>query len=632
MEDIFKVALMLTAYDQMTRTVQEACAKSKQQIRELNAAAKADFAKGIGLIALGNEGFQRIRKTIGDFAELEDGALSLTSAMADVNGAIDTAKFEKMNQITARLGGYLPGTTNDFYNLFTAMIRNGTTAETILEGTGEAAAYLGVAIKRPYELAGELAVRLGNAAGVAAKDMTKFMDTVARANQVGIDTTDLSYAFARSSGALKNLNIQGLQAANELSAILAMGIRNGMSGETAGTAFASILNSISDPSKMAKLSSALAKYGLNMTFMNADGSFAGFENMFAQFDKIRGLTAGQKSSILESFIGASGGDANLMKIFLSEGSEGLARLNEQMRNQADLATKVSIAMSGLNAKEEAMYGALTNLSAEIGKALAPALKSMYDIIGNIAGVMQEFLKNNPSFAKFIGYMMVAVSAGLMLSGVIFVVKALAAAMALLNIQLALNPIGWIVLAIGAAIVAISALIANWDKVVRAFKTASDRIRYIWGEFLTWFRGMKDAFFNAGGNIMKTIASGMIAGAVWPIKAIAELTKKVRDYLPFSPSKEGAFKDLHRVKISETIAGAIKPGPVTSAMGSLTRAAKAQLSGGGAAAAGNVNVTYNVYIGNNANKDDFLSMLQKHKEELLLMLRQDSSNKQRLSYS
>lgn len=41
--------------------------------------------------------------------------------------------------------------------------------------------------------------------------------------------------------------------------------------------------------------------------------------------------------------------------------------------------------------------------------------------------------------------------------------------------------------------------------------------------------------------------------------------KIRDYLPFSPAKTGALKDIHRIKLVETIAQSIKATPLLQAM-------------------------------------------------------------------
>lgn len=67
------------------------------------------------------------------------------------------------------------------------------------------------------------------------------------------------------------------------------------------------------------------------------------------------------------------------------------------------------------------------------------------------------------------------------------------------------------------------------------------------------------FYNAGRNIVTSIADG-IKGAIGKVtKAISNVTQKIRDFLPFSPAKEGPLRDIMNVKIAESIAEAIRKG-------------------------------------------------------------------------
>jgi uncharacterized protein YjlB len=60
---------------------------------------------------------------------------------------------------------------------------------------------------------------------------------------------------------------------------------------------------------------------------------------------------------------------------------------------------------------------------------------------------------------------------------------------------------------------------------------------------------------------------------------------MRNYLPFSPAKEGPFRDLHKVKIVETMVSGMKAGPAVQAMEGVTGAAMRAANGGGLSARG-----------------------------------------------
>ena len=71
--------------------------------------------------------------------------------------------------------------------------------------------------------------------------------------------------------------------------------------------------------------------------------------------------------------------------------------------------------------------------------------------------------------------------------------------------------------------------------------------------------------DAGSNIINTIVEGMKSAANAPIDAMRDVVQGVRNLLPFSPAKEGPLKDLHRVKLVETVASAVNPTPLVDAM-------------------------------------------------------------------
>src|SRR5690625_6223975 len=67
------------------------------------------------------------------------------------------------------------------------------------------------------------------------------------------------------------------------------------------------------------------------------------------------------------------------------------------------------------------------------------------------------------------------------------------------------------------------------------------------------------FKDAGRRIVTSIADG-IRGAIGQVKdAIGNVTSAIRNFLPFSPAKDGALRDIMNVQIAESIAKAIKKG-------------------------------------------------------------------------
>jgi len=72
-------------------------------------------------------------------------------------------------------------------------------------------------------------------------------------------------------------------------------------------------------------------------------------------------------------------------------------------------------------------------------------------------------------------------------------------------------------------------------------------------------------FTIGANILIALAKGIWSAATYPARAMESVVSKISGFLPHSPAKEGPLRDLHRVRIVETIAQTMHPGPALAAM-------------------------------------------------------------------
>ena len=96
-------------------------------------------------------------------------------------------------------------------------------------------------------------------------------------------------------------------------------------------------------------------------------------------------------------------------------------------------------------------------------------------------------------------------------------------------------------------------------VSNAFNGVKDAVKNGMSGALKIIKNLFSSFKDAGKNIVKSIADG-IKGAIGMVTdAIGKVTKKIRDFLPFSPAKEGPLRDIMNVKIAESIAEAIRKG-------------------------------------------------------------------------
>lgn len=95
---------------------------------------------------------------------------------------------------------------------------------------------------------------------------------------------------------------------------------------------------------------------------------------------------------------------------------------------------------------------------------------------------------------------------------------------------------------------------------------SNDLQRVW-DFISTF-----SLVEAGANIVNTIVEGIKSAASGPAEAMADVVARVRAYLPFSPAKVGPLRDLNKVKLVETVAGAVHPEPLVDAMSGVAGAA------------------------------------------------------------
>lgn len=111
---------------------------------------------------------------------------------------------------------------------------------------------------------------------------------------------------------------------------------------------------------------------------------------------------------------------------------------------------------------------------------------------------------------------------------------------------------------------------HWNKIRTFFTNIWAGVKNIFNGVINWFASIGSRFFQAGKNMIMAIWRGIKAVAMAPVKAVEGVVKKIRDLWPFSPAKAGPLRDIHRIKLMETIAATINPRPIMTAMNSVVK--------------------------------------------------------------
>lgn len=340
-----------------------------------------------------------IAKAIGAFAPNEDSATQLKVSMMDGTGKV-AEDFQKITDLATKLGDRLPGTTADFQEMMTMLRRQGLSAQSILGGTGEAAAYLGIQLQMPVAEAAEFAAKMQDATRTSEKDMMALMDTIQRGFYSGVDPTNMLQGFSKISPVLDTIKKSGIDAANELAPLLVMMDQTSMEGSAAGNAFRKILQAGLDKDGVKDVNKILEIEGKKIRFKFTDdkGNFAGLENLFAQVEKLKTLNDEDRTSTMKSLFGDDSETITTLNTMMNKGLAGYREIQQKLQNQADLRKRVNEQLGTLTNVMEAAEGSFTNAMAEFGAAVAPDLKELIKTLGEIANKVGAWARENPQLA------------------------------------------------------------------------------------------------------------------------------------------------------------------------------------------------------------------------------------------
>lgn len=401
--------------------------KLQQQVDKLGASAQKLEGLGKPLAAMGAVGALGIQKTIAEFATLEEAQNRLKTNLMDQAGKVGP-EFEKLNRLAEKLGTDLPGSTKDMVEMFTALREQGVQTNMILGGMGEATAKFAAVMKLPFAEAATHVAKFSESMGIADKDANEFMDTIQRLkSSSGVETGDLAYTFKYAGGALKLLNLQGIEAAKSFSTVVGVLASAGIEGSTAGTNMAQALSRMAeighklDQKKIKELiGPILDSHGIKLNFFDAEGKFKGLREMTGELEKLKALNPQEQIITLKKLFGDEA--ARPLAILMKSGVAGFDAMAKRMKDQADMQQKIKTIMDGTKMKWETMTGTVANLVAHVGGVFAKLinLPSLLDRLNNLFGKMDSWVLAHPKLAGVIGGVVLAVTGLSLAAGTLLV--------------------------------------------------------------------------------------------------------------------------------------------------------------------------------------------------------------------
>ncbi|EAN2451681.1 phage tail tape measure protein [Salmonella enterica] len=476
---------------------------------------------GAGAMAAGATTGMTLLAPVKAYSESENAANQLAGSMMGPGGKV-APEFEKINRLAVALGDKLPGTTADFQNMMTMLRRQGMSAQVILGGLGESAAYLGVQLQMAPTAAAEFAAKLQDATQTSEKDMMNLMDVIQKGFYAGVDSGNMLQGFSKISSAMDIIHKKGLDAAKTFAPLLVMADQAGMAGESAGNAYRKVFQSVMNTEKVKDTNDELKGTGVKFDFTDGKGEFGGLEKMYTQLAQLQKLNTEKRLATLKGIFGDDAETLQVLNIMITKGISGYRETASKLQNQASLRERVDASLNTLGNKWEAATGSFTNAMASIGETVAPALKKLADWLGELASRLDGFVKRHPQLTSALfklaaGFAIVATAAGVVslalasVLGPMAVVRMSAGVMGL-KFSSAFGLIGKAISSVGKSVIwlgrlmfanpilAVIGLIAagaiyiwqNWDTLRPKFKAMWDAVC---NATSTAWEGIKSLFFN-----------------------------------------------------------------------------------------------------------------------------------------
>lgn len=386
-------------------------ALARSQMEKSQSAAGNLAVNGAAGLGVGYAASRPIAAAVKAFAPNEDSATQLKVSMMDDTGKV-SEDFQKITSLATKLGDRLPGTTADFQNMMTMLRRQGLSAQSILGGTGEAAAYLGVQLKMEATEAAEFAAKMQDATRTTEKDMMGLMDTIQRGFYAGVDPGNMLQGFSKIAPVMDVIKKSGIDAAKELAPLLIMMDQAGMEGGSAGNAFRKIFQAGLDEDHVnsANKIAAGGNTGVSFKFTDDKGNFAGLENLYAQVEKLKAFNDVDRNAIIKKLFGDDAETLTTLNTMMNKGLAGYQEVQQKLKTQADLRTRVNEQLNTLTNIMEAAEGSFTNAMAEFGAAVAPELKDLIKTLGEIANSIGAWARENPKLAGGLVKVVAAIAA------------------------------------------------------------------------------------------------------------------------------------------------------------------------------------------------------------------------------
>lgn len=681
MQKVLEVGVILSAVDRMTKVINAATNNAVSKLGNMqtkaDAVARSAFAVGRDMGQIGLATAAALAYPIKAAADFESGMANVRKV---VDGLQDSAALAQMGKDVRVLSRELPITQRELLELVAAGGRMGVPKAELMEYT-RLVAKMGIAFDAPAAEIGEQMGKLAETFKIPINRIGQLADVINYLDDNAIAKgPDIINVMRRVAGTAQQVGLSAPRVAALASTFLTLG----STAETAATASNALIRELSIATiQPGRFQDGLASLGLQAATLQKQMTIDPQATILSVLERINKLPKSQQVQVTTQLFGKEYGD-DISRLAQGMGTyrKQLELLNNPKLN-GSVQREFAIRSQTANAQAQLFKNQLNELAIVVGSALLPMLNRALTAIRPVVQRFAEWAERNPDLIAKIGMVVAGISAiSLAGSGIAFMVGGIAKAFSLLSgafsfavraggfLVKVFNVIRIIAAVVGGTTIAIVAGIAlaayliyrYWGNIVAFFKNLWERVKVIFSGVWEWLKNfftnftlvgliikhwgdikaVLSVFYDAGKNIVLAIWEGIKSLAMKPVEAIKAIVSKVRDFLPFSPAKTGPLRDLHRVRIVETIAATMRPGPMVDAMQNVTGTAfgggPRRSSGGGYGLAGAstgggivLNFSPTINAGPGTDKDAIIETMRQYMPEFLRLVESAMDRKKRTKF-
>lgn len=459
-----KLTLIIEAQNNATAAINAV----KQSVNDLNGYIQTnkeriqDAGKVAG-VAFAAIGFA-VKKSMDVFIDFEH-------TMSAVNAVLSptAAEFENLTNKARQLGRDTGYSAVEAAGAMEMLAKNGLNTAQIMDGAIDSTLNLAAATGSNLSTAADIATSAMLSFGLQTGDLAQVVDSITgttNASKFSID--DYALALAQGGGVAKTVGVSFKDFNTTVAAISPLF----QSGSDAGTSFKTFLLRLIPASDAAYGAmqdlGIITKDGANQ-FYDATGKMKPMAEVSEVLKKaLTGLSDEQRNFYLNTIFGT---DAMRAAAGIAEqGAVSFGKLQTTIEN-TDAAENARKRWDNSKGTLEQFKGVMDDVAISIGTSVKPAFEALFNALQPVVQAFGDFVRNHPTLSAWIiGLTLGFLGLVTALSAIVTIAPAIGAAWVVIT-----GPIGWVIAAVLALIVAGVYLYNHWTEI-------TTKLKALWEEY------------------------------------------------------------------------------------------------------------------------------------------------------